>query len=278
MSKLVKVAHKIFGSLASYGQLGKVGSFKNGAPEYARDIASSENLNIEDIQSNSNFEAGLYDTIVGNGAPLKQDMNAILRHSSRQIGYLYQQGIPEWDALTTYFIGSICVYGGKTYRSLVDSNLNQVPAAGSTKWILTERSDIVKSTAIGLVTAQINNFAFNVAGLNFSFISSGRPVEFFFIKNGLVFASTVTGIGTDIGLEAEILLNNVSVHSEALGVSDTNNISRTYRFPLSCFRPVVDGLVAGTTYNVKLLIYGFKITPAYDDFLIRDCQLCVREL
>ena len=51
MSKLTKVAHKIFGSLASYGQLGKVGSFKNGSPAYAVDIATSESLNIEEIQS-----------------------------------------------------------------------------------------------------------------------------------------------------------------------------------------------------------------------------------
>lgn len=134
MSILTKVSHKIFGSLASYGQLGKFGSFKNGSPEYATDIATSESQNVKDIQSTLNFEKGIYEAVVGNGAPLKQDINSALRHSSRQIGYLYQAGIPEWDNETVYYSGSVCTYQGQIYLALLDDFFNKNPASSNGFW------------------------------------------------------------------------------------------------------------------------------------------------
>lgn len=127
MSKITRFFHKIFGINADFAyQMGKVGSFKNGAPTYA--------ANLTDIQALPNFEEGLYGTLVGNGAPFVQDMNAILHHSSRQIGYLLQQGIPEWDAQTTYYVGGYCCYNGVLYKSLLDGHTNQVPSLGSIYW------------------------------------------------------------------------------------------------------------------------------------------------
>ena len=42
-----------------------------------------------------------------------------------QLAYLMQEGVPEWNADTTYYIGSIVNDGlGNCYRSLTDSNLN----------------------------------------------------------------------------------------------------------------------------------------------------------
>lgn len=127
MSKLTRFFHKIFGINADFNyQMGKFGSFKNGSPTYA--------ANLSDIQSLPNFEEGLYGAVVGNGAPFIQDINGALHHSSRQIGYLLQQGIPEWDSQTTYYINGFCSYSGIIYKSLTDSNINQTPSNSSAYW------------------------------------------------------------------------------------------------------------------------------------------------
>lgn len=129
MAKLTRIPHKVFGLLADWAyQMGKFGSFKNGSPSYASDAA--------EVQSLPNFEEGLFASLVGDGAPFAQDMNAALHHSSRQLGYLFQQGIAEWDSLTTYYIGSVVVSGDTIYISTVDNNLGNIPDASATqtKW------------------------------------------------------------------------------------------------------------------------------------------------
>ena len=139
MSKLTKIMHKIFGINADFSyQMGKFGSFKNGAPAYAADVS--------DIQSLSNFEVGLFDSVVANNAPLKEDINAVLHHSSRQIGYLYQAGIPEWDAASTFYVNSFVSYGGEIFKCLVDNCLNVAPTlANNTIWKIIAGNDIVAS-------------------------------------------------------------------------------------------------------------------------------------
>lgn len=39
------------------------------------------------------------------------------------IAYLHQIGVPEYNALQEYHSGSICVYGGGVYKSLIDNNI-----------------------------------------------------------------------------------------------------------------------------------------------------------
>ena len=130
MSKLTKVSHKVFGILANFTyQMSKFGSFKNGSPEYA--------ANVTEIQSTPNFENGLYDSLVGDGAPFAQDMNGVLHHTSRQVGYLYQEGIPEWDADSTYYINSLVKYNGEIFKSLIDNNTGNAPTPifyGNANW------------------------------------------------------------------------------------------------------------------------------------------------
>lgn len=146
MSKLTRIFHKIFGANADFGyQMGKVGSFKNGDPQYA--------ANITDIQSLANFETGLYGALVGDGAPCVQDMNAILFHSSRQLGYLFQQGIPEWDSDTVYYTNSFCSYNGVLYKSSSDNNSNNTPSVSSSYWsVFSGNPDAVYYSAANLNT------------------------------------------------------------------------------------------------------------------------------
>jgi hypothetical protein len=72
-------------------------------------------------------------------APYYQDRNAVDLVAFYQIAYLLQQGIPEWDASTTYFQNSVVQNVGRIYISLIDSNLNNVPPSGASNayWQLT---------------------------------------------------------------------------------------------------------------------------------------------
>lgn len=136
MSKLTKVSHKVFGILANFTyQMSKFGSFKNGSPEYA--------ANVTEIQSTPNFENGLYDSLVGDGAPFAQDMNGVLHHTSRQVGYLYQAGIPEWDGETYYYLGSVCQTSEGIFRlNHTGPSINEIPSVGATGWDLVSFDDI----------------------------------------------------------------------------------------------------------------------------------------
>lgn len=128
MSKLSRIFHKVFGANANFtNQMGVFGSFKNGTPTYAS--------NAEDIQSLGNWLGGLYDSIVGNNSPILQDINGVLHHASRQIGYIMQSGVPEWDSQTSYYVGSFVNYNNTLYVSIVDDNLNQDPVSQPTKWV-----------------------------------------------------------------------------------------------------------------------------------------------
>jgi len=172
MSKLTKIMHKIFGINADFSyQMGKFGSFKNGAPEYA--------ANVSDIQSLANWETGLFDSVVANNAPLKEDINAVLHHTSRQVGYLYQAGIPEWDAGSTYYTNSFVSYGGKVYKSLQDSNANKIPnVANAAFWIIHGGGDLVQSASSEAFSQSVTTEV-AVTGLSLSLTTSGRPVHLF---------------------------------------------------------------------------------------------------
>lgn len=126
MARLPRVLQKIFGSSAGTDQIGKFGSLAAGSPEYTTDIAL--------IQSLSNYLEGWYGAVLGNNSPAIQDVNALDYLITKQLAYLFQAGIPEWDATTTYYIGSYASNGAGTfYKSIVDNNIGN-PLTDITKW------------------------------------------------------------------------------------------------------------------------------------------------
>ena len=51
-------------------------------------------------------------------------MNSLFLLAFQQIAYLFQAGIAEWDASTTYYIGSMVNVNGATYVSKTNANTN----------------------------------------------------------------------------------------------------------------------------------------------------------
>ena len=145
MSKILRKVAKIFGSNASANQIAKFGSLAAGSPQrYSGATADPDN-----IQALGEWLDGWNSAQVGAGAPAIEDMNGFCFTMAYQIAYAMQEGIPEWDPSTTYYIGSIVQDGSaKTYYSLVDNNLNHL-LTDVTKWGLLPDLIASQMTTVG---------------------------------------------------------------------------------------------------------------------------------
>lgn len=116
MAKIARKTMQIFGSAAGVGQIAQFGSLAASAPVFTTDP------NV--IQALANYLGGWFSGVEGANSPAIEDMNALCYLYAYQLAYLYQEGIPEWDTATTYFIGSVAQDGsGNAYSSLTNTNL-----------------------------------------------------------------------------------------------------------------------------------------------------------
>lgn len=127
MAKLTRVTNKVFAGNAEAHEIGQFGSAISGA--------KLETGNVEEIQNLDAWEKGWSKAAVSNNRyATLQEMNGVQKVNSYQTAYLAQEGIPEWDAGTTYYQGSIV----KTlvdnvpvlYYSLTDDNTGNVITNG----------------------------------------------------------------------------------------------------------------------------------------------------
>ena len=123
MAKIQRATQKIFAGNSSSDSIAAFGSMKTGTPVYTD--------NIEDLQTSS-YEEGWEDAIVADEAPFLEEMNGVQYGFSKQLAYLFQQGIAEWDAGTTYYTNSFCSQNGLIYKSKQDDNTNHSPADDTT--------------------------------------------------------------------------------------------------------------------------------------------------
>lgn len=128
MAKITRKTQKIFAVNANSNELAVFGSLKAGTPTYSSDPDS--------IQS-AEYLAGLFGAVVGDNSPAIEDHNSLFYLFARQLAYLFQQGISEWDSATEYHIGSFCSIStevGKVFVSKIDTNVNHSPTG--TNWQL----------------------------------------------------------------------------------------------------------------------------------------------
>lgn len=128
MAKISRVTASIFGSAAGSIQLGVFGSLAAGSPQFSNSPAT--------IQSLSNWTQGWFSGVIGGNSPAIEDFNAVDFVASYQIAYMLQQGIPEYDAGTTYYKNAaVTGSSGVVYQSQTDSNSGNTPAPGS-NWVI----------------------------------------------------------------------------------------------------------------------------------------------
>ncbi len=129
---------KIFGgSLTPTGNISVYGTKKEGNVSY------SDNLDL--IQSN-NWLLGMLGGTSSDKAPYLQDLNGIFYTITKQLAYIFQAGISEWDSQTEYVANkSFVSYGGDIYVA-AQNNTNEQPSANSSYW------QTLKSFCIGTYT------------------------------------------------------------------------------------------------------------------------------
>ena len=127
--KIVRKTAKIFAGGAPAGPTGisQFGSLAASSILYSLDPAI--------IQQLAAWASGWNGAVVGGNSPAMEDMNAALYVMGYQTAYQLQQGIPEYDSGTTYYTNGFCSYLGVIYRSLVDTNIGNVPASSPSDWV-----------------------------------------------------------------------------------------------------------------------------------------------
>lgn len=167
MAKLTKVAAQVFGSSAGTNQLENFGSLAAGGAVFVNPGAAA----VASIQALSAWLEGWYGAIVGSNLPAIQDLNAYMYVLSYQVAYGFEMGIPEWDASTVYYTGSLVNSGGIIYISLTDANQNN--ALTTSSWAAFTATNLVNQVAGSTyVMASSDNgktFLVNVASANQTF-------------------------------------------------------------------------------------------------------------
>lgn len=130
MARLARYTQTLFGNTAGANQMGQFGSFAAGTPTAYTGALITPTI----IQSLSQYAAGWFSAIVGANSPAVEDWNALCYLFAYQLSYVMQAGIPEWDAGTTYFTGSVAQDGsGNAFVSLTNNNLGNV-LTDATNW------------------------------------------------------------------------------------------------------------------------------------------------
>lgn len=141
MAKITRKHQKIFaGDVPATNVVATFGSLKAASPAYSSDP--------DTIQSLSAWGSGWAEAVINNYAPAIQDLNAVFNVITRQLAYVFQNGVPYWDATPDYYIGSIVSDDVNTlYISVSDTN-NNVALTDNTKWLNFHSRKVTEVTAL----------------------------------------------------------------------------------------------------------------------------------
>jgi hypothetical protein len=128
MAKITRKHQKIFaGDVPATNVVATFGSLKAASPAYSSDP--------DTIQSLAAWGSGWSEAVINNYAPAIQDLNAVFNVMTRQLAYIFQNGVPYWSATPAYYIGSIVSDDLNTlYMSVSDTNSN-VALTDNSKWL-----------------------------------------------------------------------------------------------------------------------------------------------
>lgn len=164
MSKITTKLQKVFAATGPTGIVGQFGSLAAGSPTYTDDVETIQDLN--------EYGIGLVSALINGAPPAIQDINGLFYMITKQIAYLMQQGIPEWNADTTYYIGSFVTRpdgtDGEIFISVADDNLNNA-LTDTDYWMIYKSNKITSYSASNEYTV-----AYNDVSINYSFSSNSN--------------------------------------------------------------------------------------------------------
>lgn len=153
MPKIERETQKIFASQAGSREITEFGTAKDTDPVYTDDVGQIQN---------ENFLNGWQSALLPDKSPWQEDMNALFYAITSQLGYLFQDGLPEYDTGTTYYTGALVkVINGSNvtiYKSLADNNTgNAVSNTGYWKVFFADGDMGVATYEVGLPQPTLSN-------------------------------------------------------------------------------------------------------------------------
>lgn len=268
MPKLTRTFQKIFGdAVGAVGNFGIFGSLSAGTPIYSKDPT--------EIQSLAAFQQGLGGAVVGNKSPALEDINSLHLLTFYQIAYLLQQGLPEWNSQTTYYVNQFASSGGKIYKSKTNDNLGNaisntnhwdplIPAITLQKQLLL--SDMVSlintGSGVGSWTALDLQSQINAAGLNASGITVTGAILRLYSKLGPAGFAQYTGTCSMQAWGSNSATNTLStsviIRANDSDAAGSDSIYGTIPLPdahTMYYRLLVTGTASGL--NGQALLAGF---------------------
>lgn len=134
-TNIPRITQKIFAQNAAEDDLLQFGSVLSGNATPSTSIAETQT---------EAYQTGWRSAVISDrNYPTLGEMNAVQQVPTQQLAYLFQKGVPEWDASTTYFANvSYCQVNGVVYKSLTDNNIGNNPTTDSgTNWIIADFSN-----------------------------------------------------------------------------------------------------------------------------------------
>jgi hypothetical protein len=228
MPALPRHTQKVFGgSLTPTGNVALYGSLAAGSPAYP---ASTDDLGA--IQT-AEWLLGLNGALIGNRSPAVEDLNAVFVVLSQQIAYLLQNGIPEWDSGTTYYLGQVVRFAGTalTFTSLSNSNTGNDPSTDTNNWSSSGTSNPTAASMSVSQTVDVDGdghkIQFNATDYDpFGRYNSGTylytaPVAGAYLVTGNIQVDNVSGAAATMELALRVVKNG-SVVLRAAGASVAN--------------------------------------------------------
>ena len=129
MAKLTRAHQKVFADNAGATEIEQIGSLRNGSQVFT--------TNPVTLQALSQYDDGLLACVSSlKLIPALEDINAIYFLFSRQLAYILQEGVPEYDATTEYHQNSIIKETGTTneYYSRTNNNTGNA-LSNQTHWL-----------------------------------------------------------------------------------------------------------------------------------------------
>lgn len=214
MTQLSIKLQKIFADLGtSYYDsrylITQFGSLKANAP-----LATN---NPTTIQALTAYDSGFYASLINGAPPAIQDMNALCYLITRDLAYLQQVGIPEYDATTVYEYGSFCSYGRGIYMYVAAAGNYGNSPINVAYWMvinnevvrvvasLTTGDTILYSDVHVVLYVNANSLTPTITMPTPSALNKGRVLYLTIVPNGYI--TTVTFSGTVDGVSNKTLSN-----------------------------------------------------------------------
>lgn len=149
MAKLERNTQKIFAAQAGSQQITAFGTAKSENPVYTTDLSQIQN---------NNYSYGWATAILPDKAPYEEDTNALFYAITRQLAYLFQEGLPEYDPNTEYSLNALVKGVGTNviYSSLIANNLGN-PIDNPDYWAVYNSGGGLASYEIGLPQPTLSN-------------------------------------------------------------------------------------------------------------------------